>query len=180
MTVAHGAARAARGVVPSALRRVVLPYRNESPARRPTEVEPGIWIGGMPTRARWKVLQAAGVHRALSLMQEAEPKRWLGSAEALLWLPVPDTQPPEGPQIEAGCRFLDEARSAGTGVLVYCGSGFGRAPTLYAAWCLRREPGTDVADVLVRMRALRPVIAPTEAQLGMLRARRGTGPMRGR
>jgi hypothetical protein len=150
-----------------------LRFRNESLGNRPTEVEPGCWIGAVPTRGRWRSLQAAGVTHVVTLVGETPPPRWLGSAHGLLWLPVPDRAGPTRAQLRAGVEFLAAARAAGHGVLVCCGSGAGRSPTLYAAWLLERGRGggdATLADALDMLRRRRPLVAPTPRQLAVLAA----------
>ena len=137
--------------------------RNERTERRPTEVEPGVFVGGVATRARWTALRAAGVTRVVSLFAEASPDPWLTDADGVLWLAVPDTDAPTPEQLRAGCAFLDEARAQGCKVFIYCGSGIGRAPTMYVAWWLRRD-SRDVGSGIRIVQDARPVAQPTPGQ----------------
>ncbi len=146
-----------------------LRIRNELRGNRPTEVEPGCWLAGVPSRRRWRELEAAGVTRVVSLVAEASPSGWLASAETVLWLPVPDGAGPTLPQLRAGVEFLDAARAARRGVLVFCGSGAGRAPTLYAAWVLARG-GVTLAEAVEKLRRRRPLVAPTRRQVAALQS----------
>lgn len=141
----------------------VLRLRNEMPERRVTEVEPGVFVGGLPTRSRWAALHTAGVTHFVSLLAEVPPDPWLANAEAVLWLPVADTDAPSREQLRAGCDFLDAARVKGRSVFICCGSGMGRAPTLYLAWRLSREP-RDVTSTISAVRIARPVVNPTVRQ----------------
>jgi len=122
---------------------------NEAPDRRPTEVEPGLFVGG--------------VTHVLSLLAEAAPDPWLADAEAILWLPVPDRHPPSPDQLRAGCAFLDAARARGSGVFIYCGSGMGRAPTMYLAWYARVQR-LDVAAAVNAVQQVRRIAGPTPSQ----------------
>lgn len=140
-----------------------LRVRNEAAARRPTEVEPGVFVGGVPTPGRWAALLAAGVTHVVSLLAEAPPDPWLSGGDAMLWIPVPDRHAPSPEQLRAGCTFLDAARAQGRGVFIYCGSGMGRAPTMYVAWWLRRNPG-DVDNALKLACGARRVANPTTRQ----------------
>ena len=144
-----------------------LRIRNDLRGNRPTEVESGCWIGGMPSRRRWRELEAAGVTHVVSLVGEASPPTWLASAATVLWLPVCDRAAPTLAQLRAGIEFLDAARVANGRVLVCCGAGLGRAPTLYAAWLLARQGLTPTA-ALDRLRERRPIAAPTPRQLAAL------------
>lgn len=141
--------------------------RNERRGNRPTEVEAGCWVGGVPSRRRWRELEATGVTHVVSLVAEASPSRWLGSADTVLWLPVPDQTGPTPAQLRCGVAFLDLARAAGRGVLVFCGSGAGRAPTLYAAWLVARG-GVTLAQAVAAVHSRRPLAAPTPRQLAAL------------
>ncbi len=141
---------------------------NEAPPRRPSEVEDGVWVGGVPLPRRWRALQVAGVKRVVTLLGEAAPAPWLGSAESLLWLPVRDNQPPTMDQLRRGCAFLDSARREGPGTLISCGAGIGRASTLYLAWRIATT-GEPLQQALDALRRRRPVAAPTPRQLESLR-----------
>lgn len=143
-----------------------LRMRNEQRGNRPTEVEPGCWIAAAPTARRWRELERSGVTHVVSMMNEAPPPRWLASATAVLWLPVPDRAGPTLEQLRAGVTFLDAAHAERHGVLVFCGAGSGRAPTLYAAWLLARGGGRlRLAQVVERLQRVRPLVAPTPRQL---------------
>jgi polymorphic toxin system DSP-PTPase phosphatase-like protein len=141
-----------------------LRLRNERAERRPTEVEPGVFVGGIPTRRRWDALQRVGVTRAVCLLAEAEPDPWMVPHEAVLWLPVPDRAAPSVQELRSGCAFLDAARAERQGIFIYCGSGMGRAPTMYLAWHLRGR-AEDIEAGVGRLRAARVVVSPTGAQL---------------
>lgn len=143
-----------------------LRFRNEHNGNRPTEVEPGFWIAGEPTPRRWRELAAAGVTQVVSLVGETPPPGWLASAATVLWLPVPDRAAPTPAQLRAGAEFLEAARAAGSGALVYCGSGIGRSATLYVAWLIKR--GKGVAEALEMVRVRRPLVSPTGRQMAAL------------
>jgi dual specificity protein phosphatase-like protein len=140
---------------------------NEAPSRLPTEVEDGVWVGGIPLPGRWRALQAAGVTRVVTLLGEASPAPWLRSAESLLWLPVRDNHPPTMDQLRRGCAFLDSGRSDGPATLISCGAGIGRASTLYLAWRMATT-GEPLREALDALRRRRPVVAPTARQLESL------------
>ncbi len=144
-----------------------LSVRNERRGNRPTEVESGCWIAGVPSRRRWRELEAAGVTHVVSLVDEASPPGWLASGAAVLWLPVRDRAGPTLTQLRAGVEFLEAARAARRPVLVFCGSGSGRAPTLYAAWLVARDGITPAAAVDTLQRR-RPLVAPTPRQVAAL------------
>ena len=140
---------------------------NEAPERRPSEVEEGIWVGGIPLPARWRALEAAGVTRVVTLVGEAAPRPWLSSAESLLWLPVHDNHAPTMDQLRRGCAFLDSARRDGPATLISCGAGIGRASTLYLAWRIATT-GEPLQDALNALKQRRPIVDPTPRQLERL------------
>src|SRR5256885_17059740 len=82
--------------------------RNEIPWRRPTRGESGVWVGGIPSRHRWKWLQARGVRVVIMLADEAEPPSWLGAGPDLHWLPSPDKQALSLEILAEACAILDE------------------------------------------------------------------------
>ena len=145
---------------------------NESPLRQPTEVEHGVWVGGVPLPRRWRELQLAGVSRVVTLLGEAAPAPWLDSAESLLWLPVRDNHPPTLDQLRTGCAFVDAGRNeggnGGHGTLISCGAGIGRAATLYLAWRIANT-GEPLEEALTALRRQRPIADPTRRQLESLR-----------
>ena len=149
--------------------------RNDLGSYRPTRVEPGIWIGGVPSRRRWRELRGAGVTAAVCLLREGPPPRWTGSGEQLLWLPVTDEHAPSQQQLATGCAFLDAAREQGRTVFIFCRAGVGRAPTLYLAW--RARSGVETLDAAIaRLRAARPGLSLTPRQLTALRSWSGLKP----
>jgi hypothetical protein len=144
-----------------------LRVRNEWSGNRPTQVEAGCWLGAVPSRRRWRELEAAGVTHVVSLIREGAVPSWLASAAMVLWLPVPDRSAPTAAQLRAGVEFLDAAHASQQRVLVFCGSGKGRAPTLYAAWLLARE-GISAAQAVEMLHERRPLVMPTSRQLAAL------------
>jgi predicted protein tyrosine phosphatase len=146
-----------------ALRLARLRTANDMPDRRPTEVEPGVFVGGIATRARWEALRAAGVTHVLSLLTTRPPDPWFAGAKAILWLPVPDYHPPTQEQLRAGCAFLDAARARGSGIFIHCRMGVGRGPTVYLAWRARLGQ-LDVATALKAVQQARPIVSLTVSQ----------------
>ncbi len=146
------------------LRLAVRRYRNELPDRRPTEVESGIFVGGIPSRRRWDQMRACGVARVICLLAECKPDVWVAHSAETLWIPVSDGQSPDVAQLREACAFVEASKRAGSSVFIYCGSGMGRAPVTYLASCVRNSARPPRAH-LDRLRNLRPCVALTEAQL---------------
>lgn len=140
----------------------LLAWRNDFGARPPTEVDPGIWIGGVPSRRRWAALRSAGVRAVVALTGEFAPPLWLRGASGLLWLPIKNCEAPSDRQLAVAAAFLNDASTHGMSVLIYCGAGSGRAPTLWVGWRIVRGEAASVA--LARIRAARPAASPTPCQ----------------
>ena len=133
-------------------------------------MEEAIWVGGLPTPGRLRVLiRDHRVTRFICLTAESEPDVAMREAGDVLWLPTPDFGAPTPQQLRDGCDFLAAGRADRRVTLLYCGSGVGRAPTLYAAWCISSK-SESVELVLSTMRAARPVVALTQVQMQALRA----------
>ena len=141
-----------------------LAWRNELPWRRPTRVEDGIWVGGVPTERRWRWLRARGVSRFVSVLGEVPPPTWLAEADGALWLRVPDRSAPCAEDLQQADDSLSHARA----LLLFCGSGVGRAPTTYLAWRVRSA--ADLDPEMVRLQGLRWITSPTGAQQAALRS----------
>lgn len=159
-----------------------LRFRNERRGNRPSEIEPGCWIAAEPTRRRWRELTASGgsaaVTHVVSLVGETPPPPWLASAATVLWLPVRDRAAPTPAQLRTGVEFLDAARAAGHGVLVFCGGGAGRSATLYAAWLMTREKAT-AREAIALLQNRRPRVSPTRRQMAALESWAREGAARG-
>ena len=150
--------------------------RNDSASCRPTLVEPGVWVGGIPSPRRWRELREAGVTAAICLLREGPPPRWTSAVEQLLWLPVVDEHAPTQEQVATGCAFLDLTRAQGRGMFIFCRGGMGRAPTLYLAWRVRRA-GETLDAAIARIRLARPGLCLTARQVAALRSWSGAHPV---
>jgi len=127
-----------------------------------------VFVGGMPSVGRWRLLSDSGVKRVVWLLSETPPDVWLAETESLLWLPIPDLHAPSVRQLEVGCAFLDAARRDRVSVLICCGAGAGRAPTVYIAWWLSKDGGS-LEEGINAIKRVRPLADPTPAQRELLR-----------
>lgn len=59
--------------------------------------------------------------------------------ESYLWLPVEDHTPPTPYQFELGVSALEKSVEAGQKVYVHCRNGHGRAPTMVAAFLIKKR-----------------------------------------
>lgn len=133
------------------------------PKDRPTLVAPGVWVGG-----RVQGALPAGVTRVVDLVAEfTEPT----AARALAGYRSLPTLDGGVPPDRARCLALltDLARD-GSGVLVHCDAGRGRAPTFAAALLVARDIAPDVAAALRLVCARRPVSHPGTVDVAFLRA----------
>ena len=132
------------------------------PADRPTEVAPGIWVGGRVTAGTLP----PGVRVVVDLVAEysADPAvRGMVGYRSLLVL---DGGVP--PDVPAFLALVREVAASRGGVLVHCDSGRGRAPMFAAALLVACGLAPDVAGALALLRARRPVVAPTRSELAFL------------
>lgn len=130
---------------------------------RSAQVAPGIWIGRAPGRGDWRALDVPAV---LDLTAEfhagpdALRRRYRN-------VPMLDLAAPSAAQIEAALGALD-ALHAHAPVLVHCGLGFSRSALIIAAWLLRRGISSNLDDAVRLVRAARPQLVLTPAQLDIL------------
>jgi atypical dual specificity phosphatase len=68
-----------------------------------------------------------------------------------LWLKTPNFAEP--PDLARACRFIDEARAAGTGTLIHCWAGWGRTGTVLAAYLLHRGECQTADEAIERVRS---------------------------
>jgi len=108
------------------------------------------------------------VSRFVSVLGEVPPPAWLAEAEGALWLRVPDQSAPSAEDLQQAVTFIDDSLSHARALLMFCGSGMGRAPTTYLAWRVRS--GTDIDPEIVRLQGLRWITSPTGAQRAALRS----------
>lgn len=134
------------------------------PADRPTEVAPGIWVGGRVTAGTLP----PGVTMVIDLVAEYAADAPLRSLLGYRSLPVLDGGVP--PDVPAFVALVREAAEGRGGVLVHCDSGRGRAPTFAAALLVARGIAPDVDGALAVLRARRAVVAPTRSDLAFLAA----------
>ncbi|MBI2459732.1 MAG: dual specificity protein phosphatase family protein [Parcubacteria group bacterium] len=67
-----------------------------------------------------------------------------------VWLPVPDFTPPAPDQLEFGVLVLEKIVSMGKKVYVHCKEGHGRAPTLMAAYLVKKGKTPEQAEAFIR------------------------------
>lgn len=85
-----------------------------------------------------------------------------------LWLPVEDRHAPTLEQLELGVVMLEKLVAMRKKVYVHCKNGHGRAPTLVAAYLVRK--GKSVSDAIEFLRERRPSVHIEDAQRKALEA----------
>lgn len=132
------------------------------PADRPTQVAPGLWVGGRLTAGT----VPPGVTVVVDLVAEYAADLSVRGMVGYRSLPVLDGGVP--PDAGAFLALVREVAAAGGGVIVHCDSGRGRAPTFAAAVLVARGLVPDVAAAFAVLRARRGVVAPTRSDLTFL------------
>ena len=131
---------------------------------RPTQVAPGVWVGGRTLAGS----VPPGVTTIVDLVAEYPADRIVRGMDGYRNLLVLDGGVPPDP--EAFLALAYEVAAAPGDVLVHCDSGRGRAPTFAAALLVLRGLAPDVVSALVMMRAARAVVAPTRVDRAFLSA----------
>jgi protein-tyrosine phosphatase len=153
---------------------LVLPYlvafriacaimRRARPADGPTQVAPGVWVGGRVAAA--SLPPHTGYVVDLVAEYPADPA--VRALRGYRSLPVLDGGYPAS--MPAFLSMMAElARARDGAVVVHCDSGRGRAPTIAAALLVARGLVPDVRAALDAIRAVRPVVAPTRSDRAFL------------
>jgi len=84
-----------------------------------------------------------------------------------LWLPTKDHYAPESDKLVLGVQTLDFLIHRKIKVYIHCKKGHGRAPTLFAAYLIKKGLGVD--EAIKYMQAKRPAIHLNEIQIAALK-----------
>lgn len=84
-----------------------------------------------------------------------------------LWLPTIDKNPPAPDKLELGVEVIDFLVKRKIKVYIHCQNGHGRAPTLFAAYLIRK--GMKIDDAVSYIKSKRPTIHITNSQLKALK-----------
>lgn len=79
-----------------------------------------------------------------------------------IWIPVKDNEAPTPDQLEFGVQTLEKLVAMQKKVYVHCKNGHGRAPTLVAAYLIKK--GKTVEEVIAFLKSKRSSIHLTETQ----------------
>jgi protein-tyrosine phosphatase len=138
------------------------PRRKSSRASGPSEIAPGVFVGGWNDAVKFTGARFCVLDEAPEDMPPATH------------IPIYDekTDGAVRSNLERVAREMAAARSAGEPVLVFCGHGVRRSP-LAGAWYLHRAEQLSLHDAYERIRAVRPKIETAEEWLGSLAAIEG-------
>lgn len=131
--------------------------------RRVSQITPQLHVGGQYRRRGWPRLEARGITAVVNMRIEFDDREAGIAPATYLHLPVPDDHAPMPEQLQAGVDFITAEITRGGAVYVHCGSGIGRAATMAAAYLI--NTGLSQEEAWTRIRAVRPFIRPTAAQL---------------
>ena len=110
-------------------------------------------------------LKKKGIEAVVSL-EETRVDEPFG-VQFYIWLPVKDHYAPTLEQIEFGANAIEQLVSLGKKVYVHCLNGHGRAPTLVAAYFVKKGMDVDAAIELIKSK--RPSVHPNDLQIKALR-----------
>lgn len=105
-----------------------------------------------------------GVSADISLEEERIDAPF--GVEFYVWIPVKNHMPPAPDQLEFGVSALKKLVSMGKKVYVHCKNGHGRAPTLVAAYLVKKGKTPEEAEAFVKTK--RPSIHLEEIQRNAL------------
>jgi hypothetical protein len=124
-------------------------------AKGPSEVAPGLFVGGWNDAAAFDGVRFCVLDEAPEGMPEATH------------VPIYDerTGAAQRPNLDRLAQEIGKARAGGRPVLVFCGHGVRRSP-LAVAWYLHRAEKIPLDEAFERVRAARPRAEPPAAGLG--------------
>jgi protein tyrosine phosphatase (PTP) superfamily phosphohydrolase (DUF442 family) len=131
--------------------------------RRVSQIAPQLHVGGQYRRRGWPRLEARGITAVVNMRIEFDDNDAGIAPPSYLHLPVFDDHAPTPEQLQTGIDFIAAEIDRGGAVYVHCGSGIGRAATMAAAYLI--STGLSQKEAWAQIRAVRPFIRPTEAQL---------------
>lgn len=156
-----------------------VPYITGVPILRYSRVTPALYVGPQHRANGKRALAQAGIAYILNMRSEFDdathnltfdtpPDGSPTDARAsYCHLPTPDDEAPSMAHLAQGIAFIESALDSGGKVYIHCSAGVGRAPTMAAAYLIRRGYGAD--DALDLIRSARPFITITPPQMRRLR-----------
>ena len=111
-------------------------------------------------------LRAGGITADISLEEDHLDAPF--GVDFYVWIPVKNHTAPTSDQLEFGITVLEKLVALGRKIYVHCKNGHGRAPTLVAAYFIRKGKNAEEAEALLKSR--RPSMHLEEVQRRALRA----------
>jgi len=137
-----------------------------APIRRASQIASHLYLGGQYRRRGWPRLAAQGITAVVNMRVEFDDNDAGIAPQRYLYLPTVDDEAPSLEQLHKGVAFIAAEVAEGGGVYVHCGAGVGRAATMVAAYLV--STGLTPDEAWARIRAVRPFIRPTAAQVKQL------------
>ena len=106
-----------------------------------------------------------GVSADISLEEERVDAPF--GVEFYVWIPVKNHMPPTPDQLKFGVSVLEKLVLMSKKVYVHCKNGHGRAPTLVAAYFMKK--GKSLEEAISLIKSKRPVIHLRDAQAEALK-----------
>jgi len=137
-----------------------------APIRRVSQITPHLYLGGQYRRRGWRGLALQGITAVVNMRIEFDDNDAGIAPQRYLYLPTVDDEAPSLEQLHQGVAFIAAEVAEGGRVYVHCGAGVGRAATMVAAYLV--STGLTPDEAWARVRAVRPFIRPTAAQVRQL------------
>ena len=112
-----------------------------------------------------KELLAKNVRADISLEEERVDAPV--GVDYFLWLPTKDGQAPTKDKLELGVQTLEFLINRKIKTYIHCKNGHGRAPTLFAAYLIKK--GMNIDEAIAYMKTKRPSIHLQETQIEALK-----------
>ena len=138
-----------------------------APIRRYSQITPHLHVGGQYRQRGWPRLAARGITAVVNMRSEFDDNHIGLAPPRYLHLPTVDDTPPALADLHTGVAFVAQEIDRGGGVYIHCAAGVGRAPTMAAAYLA--STGVAAGQAWERIRAVRPFIRPTPAQIEQVR-----------
>lgn len=156
-----------------------VPYITGVPILRYSRITPALYVGPQHRANGKRALAQAGIAYILNMRSEFDDATHnltfdtppdgspADAPAAYCHLPTPDDEAPSMAHLAQGIAFIESAIGSGGKVYIHCSAGVGRAPTMAAAYLIRRGYSAD--DALDLIRSARPFITITPPQMRRLR-----------
>jgi len=135
----------------------------------PSQVAPGVLIGGQLNRREARRLLDGGVTAVLDLTAEFSEQSCLRREVTYLSVPILDLTAPSHAQLDKAVNFIEEQSRHGI-VYVHCALGYSRSVCTVAAWLLERGSAQTARQALAQIQMARPRAIAAAGHLRVLRA----------